>query len=228
MNGCNTVSVVGEKIDVGIRKGNKGLKFRAELQVLVWKKRGNGGRLDCCLVGVGEDFVAVGGDVYSVLPLRGRFAVDCAGGPLVIGVDDAFGGAGVDHWLDGKGHPFGEGGGIIVIVVGELGRFVEVKANAVADKLEDDRAPLVAGIIFNRFSNSGEGNAGAENADAAHHALVSDVDKVFFFFACFSHNDHRAAVAVVAIEDRGDIDVHNVSLLQGAVIGNAVANDFVE
>ena len=108
----------------------------------------------------GEDFVAGGGDENGVFPLGTGFVISGAGGPVIGGIDDGGADAGVDHGLDGKGHAGGKGDVDVVIVMRDLGGFVEVDADAMSDKLIDDRAMTGCSVIFDRFPNGGDRNAG--------------------------------------------------------------------
>ncbi len=85
-------------------------------------------------------------DQHGVFPLCAWLAVGGAGGPAVDGIDDGFAHSGVDHRLDSKGHAGGKRDGAAVVVVRDLGRLMEVEADAVGDELVDDRT--VAGFCM--------------------------------------------------------------------------------
>lgn len=82
--------------------------------------------------------MAVFCDQKSVLPLGAGLAVEGARCPMVMGIDVAFAHAGVYHWFDGESHAGDERDLDLVVMVGDLGRFMEMNACPMADELVDD------------------------------------------------------------------------------------------
>lgn len=163
-----------------------------------------------------------------MFPLGAWAAIDSASGPAVALVDDAFGFAGVDHRFDSEGHAGNERALVLVAAVHDLRLFVEEEADAVSDKLMHNRATIGFGVGADGIANGREGHARLEDGDGTHQAFVSHFGDEAFFIADWLDHHHAATIAIIAIHDSGHVDVHNVALLEGAVVGNAVADDLVE
>ncbi len=127
-----------------------------------------------------------------MLPLGAGFAVFGADGPAVFGVDDPFAHAGVDHRLDREDHPWSEGDLEAIVVVGDLGRFVEGDADSMAYELVDDRTVFRRGVIFDRLADLPDLSAGAADFDGAEETFERDVDDPLLFFGDLSDGDHSA------------------------------------
>lgn len=163
-----------------------------------------------------------------MFPLGGRLAVFGSDGPFVDGVDVALADAGVDHWFDGEDHAGRHGDVDTVFVVGNFGRFVKGDADSVADELVDHRTFMGSCVFFDRIADMIDRNAWFADRDRAAKAFVGNIDDPFFFLGNFPYGDHFAAIAEVAVHDRGDVDIQDISFLKRAVIRDAVADHFVE
>src|SRR5690554_454741 len=171
------------------------------------------------------------GDQQGVLPLGGEAAVLGHRGPAVAEHLGAVV-ADVDHRLDGEAHAGGEldvrlGG--VAVVVQHLGVLVEAGADAVAAEVPHHRVAAHLGVALDGPGQLGEARAGAHQGDAAVEALLGDAAEALALDDLADH-EHHAGVAVVAVGGpHGDVQVHDVALLQLlAVVGDAVADHVVD
>jgi len=160
----------------------------------------------------GENFNTVVGDEEGVLPLGAGASVLGAGGPQVGGIDDGLAYPGVDHRFDGEGHPCGEGDLDVVVTVRNLGGFVEADADAMTNKLVDDRTSFAGGVVLDHLADVADENPWLKDGDTLHQRFVGDIDDELALGGGLADDDHLAAVAIVAIEDTGDVDVADVPL----------------
>src|SRR5581483_4607310 len=104
--------------------------------------------------------MAIFSDEKSVLPLSARFPIASFCCPLVLWIDVCRSRSSVDHWLNGKGHPFSERNADLIQVVRNLGCFVKVGPGSVPYELVDDATALGFGIrldYFRYFANEDSG-----------------------------------------------------------------------
>ena len=108
---------------------------------------------------------------------------------------------------------------------------MEQAVDAVADVRLDDVALLRLGVLVDRVAEVAEEDAGLDHRDS----VVQASARRF-------HNTHRVGVvtgfladvvclvevAVVAAVVEGDVDVEDVAVDQDALVGDAMADDFVE
>ena len=175
----------------------------------------------------GEDFVAGVGNEHFVFPLGGEFAVFGDYGPAVV-EDAQVAFALVNHGFDGEDHAgLQHGAGASFAVVDDLRVFVEAAADTVAAKFLHHGITGVFGDLLAGIADVAEGDAGLHNLDTGHHALVGDVDQALRLRADGAHGIHAAGIAVEAVFFDGDVDVEDVAVFQGFVVGNAVADNVV-
>ena len=175
----------------------------------------------------GEDFVAGVGNEHFVFPLGGEFAVFGDHGPTVV-EDAQVAFALINHGFDGEDHAgLQHGAGASFAVVDDLRVFVEAAADAVAAKFLHHGIAGVFGDLLAGVADVAEGGAGLHGFDAGHHALVGDVDQALRLRADGAHGIHAAGIAVEAVFFDGDVDVEDITVFQGLVVGDAVADNVV-
>jgi len=71
-------------------------------------------------------------------------------------------------------------------------------------------------------------DAGLDLDDALPHGVVGECAQAFGGDGAFAHDEHAAGVAMPAVLDDGDVQIDDVAVLQGAVVGDAVADLVVD
>src|SRR5437867_1521077 len=97
-------------------------------------------------------------DQYRVFPLCACFAVLSARFPVVFGIDDRFANACIDHGFDSEGHARGHGHLALVVMVADLGWFMEFETYAVANELVDDAAAFAKCVVFDHLTDFPKGD----------------------------------------------------------------------
>ena len=167
---------------------------------------------------------------YSVFPLGAEASIASHGGPAVperlcARPPD------VDHRFD-REHVanFDERAAFVVAEVIDSRFFVEAAADAVSAVIFDDAEAVFVGDVLNRAANVVPVSARfACSTDAFFHAELGGIDKFTGNIRNLAHAEHGRRVAVVARENRRDVDVHDVAIFQDGVrVRDAVADNFVE
>ena len=109
-----------------------------------------------------------------------------------------------------------------------LRRFVKIEAHPVPDKFTHHRAALVLGILLDRPADVTDGVAGAHGRNPPAQAFPADGHDLAGIGTGGAHEESFVAVGVVAVEDRGHVDVDDVPVVEHACPGDAVADDFVD
>ena len=161
-----------------------------------------------------------------MFPLCRWAFVDSTGGPLVIGIDDSFSSARVDHRFDGKGHAGCQLNLAGVAMVGDLRLFMET--DTMSDKLIDNRTAMFGGDLFDLVANFINFQSRLAKSAAFHQTLKRSLHDSLLFLRDFADSYHAAAVAVVFVKNAGNIDIDNIAFFKRNVIGNAVADNFVK
>src|SRR4051794_29539049 len=137
--------------------------------------------------------------------------------------------ADVDHRLDGEDHARLElGAGAGTAGVDDLGAVVKDAADAVAAEIADDAIALAFGMALDRIGDVAEMVAGPGLFEAEHQAFVGHVDQLASFQGYVPDEVHAAGIAVPAVENRRDVDVDDVAVLENLVARDAVADDMVD
>src|SRR5260221_2039359 len=132
----------------------------------------------------------------------------------------------VDHRLDGEEHARLElGPGAGAAGVDDLGTVMENSADSVAAEVADDAVAAGLGMALDGVGNVAEMIAGLGLLEAEHQAFVGDVDQLPGAQRHVADQIHAARVAVPAVDDRSDVDVDDVAVLERLVDWNAVADD---
>src|SRR4030095_15813383 len=105
---------------------------------------------------------------------------------------------------------------------------VEAPADAVAAELAHDAEAVALRVALDRMSDVAQGRARADLLDPLPHAFVGDLAEPARLHRRLADVIHAARVAVPAILDDGDVDVHDVARAKDLVAGNPVADLVVD
>ncbi len=137
--------------------------------------------------------------------------------------------AGVDHRLDGEDHagrqPLERAR---PAVVQDLRLLVEAPADAVAAELAHDREAVLLGVALDGVADVAEVASRPDPRDAGPHALVGHLAQPACRQRRLADVEHAAGVAVIAVLDHRDVDVHDVAVLQRPLARHAVADLVVD
>ena len=137
----------------------------------------------------------------------------------------------VDHRFYGKDvADFDERAAFVVAEVIDGRFFVEAAADAVTAVVFDDAEAVFVGDVLDGAADVVPvGALFAGGADAFFHAELGGIDEFTGDVRDLADAEHGGGVAVVAGEDRGDVDVHDVAIFEdGVCVRDAVADNFVE
>src|SRR5690606_4925139 len=163
----------------------------------------------------------------AVLPL-GRQAMVAGDHRPAVGQGADILASGIDHGLDGEDHS-----GLEFLaragpaIVQNLRVLVELAADSVAAIFAHDRKTLLFGVFLDGVPDVAQRGAGAHLLDAQPHAFVGGFGEAARQDGRLAHVVHAAGIAEPAVLDDGDVDVHDVAVLEDLVAGNAVADDVV-
>ena len=97
-------------------------------------------------------------------------------------------------------------------VVQDLRLLVEAPADAVAAEFAHDAVAVRLGVALDGVADVAQGRARAHLRDALPHAFVGDLAQAPRLDGGLAHEEHAARVAVPAVLDDGDVDVHDVAV----------------
>jgi len=100
-------------------------------------------------------------------------------------------------------------------------------ADAVAAIVADNTHAMGMGIGLYGLADGADGEAWFDGADALPEGFVGDADEVCGALINAAHGEGGVGVAVHTLEEEGDVDVEDVAVLEGAAVGDAVADDFI-
>lgn len=137
-----------------------------------------------------------------------------------------------DHRLDGECHArFAFTDGLVLGIMRHVGRAVEELVDAVATVRADDTAVLLLGVLLNDIAKLPYQDARLDRLDGLFEALARGLDDshVVRVRLCLVTNVVRLVeIGMVAFVVERDVNVENVAIDKYALIGNAVADDFVD
>ena len=107
---------------------------------------------------------------------------------------------------------------------------MEILAHAVTAELRHDRAAVGARVCIARRSDIAEEVPRPRRLDAEIHALFRHLDEMRSFRRRPAADDiHARRISIVAVEDRRDVDVHDIAFLQDRLLRRyAMADDIVD
>ena len=163
-----------------------------------------------------------------MLPLGRQAAVLGPDGPAVAHLAD-LATAGIDHRLDREDHAglelFQRAG---AAVMQHLRLFMEYLADAVAAEFADHAVACLLRMLLDHEADVAEVGAGPDLRNAQPHAFVGDVAEALGENRRLARIKHAAGVAVIAVLDDGDVDIHRVAVLEHLVAGYAVADLLID
>jgi hypothetical protein len=98
----------------------------------------------------------------------------------------------------------------------------------VAGEVTDDTVAKSFGIALDHAADDVDLATGDGRLDAPHHGLVGALDQQPGLLVHVPAEVRRVGVSVDATDERGDVDVDDVAILERAVVGDAVTDDFVD
>ena len=135
----------------------------------------------------------------------------------------------VDHGLDGE-HvaDLHDANGFIVGIVGNVRGAVEELANAVAAVGLDDAESLGVGVLGDDVANLPVLCPRLAVLDGLHQAFVGGLDEQLAGLARRADDKCLVKIAVIALVEHRDVDVHNIAVLQLSAVGDPVTDDLVD
>jgi hypothetical protein len=118
--------------------------------------------------------------------------------------------------------------GFVVAVVQNIGIGVKGLPDAVPAKVAHRGKAPGHNVILDDRSNILVVVAGLHKLTGRNPRVVRGLEQGSGLFVGFSRHEHFTAVSVKAIEVYGNVQIDNVSFLQGSIVGNAVTNHFVD
>src|SRR3978361_2133272 len=97
-----------------------------------------------------------------------------------------------------------------------------------AAEIADHREALLLHIALDRKAQITQRPAWTYCGQAPLQRLIGDIDQHCGTTRDRLHPIHAAAVAKPSVQDRSDIDIQDVALMQPAITGNAVADHMVD
>lgn len=137
-----------------------------------------------------------------------------------------------DHGLDGEAHArLRLAHRLVLCVMRNVRRAMEELIDPVTAVSLDDATVICFGHLLDRVAIRAEECTGLDKFDCFVEAVPCgfyDAHIVGILRRCRADVVCFVQIAVKAVVVQGDIDVQNVAVFQGSMIGNAMANDFVD
>ena len=83
-------------------------------------------------------------------------------------------------------------------------------------------------VGFNNPANYIDLSTRANSLDATHHRFTGTLDQKMGLFINGPDFEHRACISMHAVVISGDVDIDNVAIFKGTIIGDTVADYFVD
>lgn len=162
--------------------------------------------------------------------LRGALSINRRAGP-VIWPSNVPVLAERDHGLDRECHPgLALADRLVLGVVRHVGGAVEQGVYAVAAVRSDDAAVLGLGVLLDDVAKLPDQGSWLDRLDGLVEALAGRLDDahvVGIRLRLVADIVRLVQVGMVALVEEGDVDIEDVAVNQGALIGDAVADYFV-
>src|SRR3989338_7132883 len=188
----------------------------------VWGWRGR------AAIGSGQHFEADVGDEYGVLVLRRQAVVLGDHRPAVVEMLDGCL-AGVNHRFDGESHAgFEPYSRLRAAVMQHLRFFVKLPTDAVSAKLAHYAVAQWFDETLDGMADIAQIGARPDRADAAPQRQPGGLAQASGQNRRRTGVEHPTAVAVITILDHGDIDVHDIAILERLIVGHTVAKLMID
>ena len=135
----------------------------------------------------------------------------------------------VDHWLNREKHTgfqFWPGAG--ASGMDHFGRIMEQTADAVPAEIAHHAVAVLLGKTLDRVRDIAEPVARARGINSAHHRFIGHFNQPLGLDRHFTDEISTVGIAVPAINNRGDINIHDITFTQCFVGRNAVAHDMID
>jgi hypothetical protein len=137
-----------------------------------------------------------------------------------------------DHGLDGEAHArLRLSNGLVLRIVRNVGRAVEKPANTMSAVGPDDAAFLALRVLLDDVSVFTEKCAWLDNFDGLLQAFPRRLGHAHRIWVCQRLVADVEGLVQVGVEPfmvDGDIDVQDIAVFECSLVGNAVADDFVQ
>lgn len=120
---------------------------------------------------------------------------------------------------------------LVVLVMWDVRRAMEQAVNAVAHVSLDDVALLRLGVLIDRGTKVAEEDAWLDHRDGVVQAgarCLDDTHGVGVVTGFLADIVGLVEIAVVAVVVEGDINVEDIAVNEGSLVGDAVADNFVD
>lgn len=168
---------------------------------------------------------------HLLTKLRGALAVNGRTRP-VIGPRNVAVFSQRNHGLNRKRHAdLALAGCLVLGVVWHVGRAVKQLADAVAAVRADDAAVLCLGVLLDDVAKLANLDAGLDGLDGLVQALAGGLDDAHVVrvgLGAVANVVGLVEIGVVALVVEGHVNVEDVAVEEDALVGNAVADDFVD
>jgi len=136
----------------------------------------------------------------------------------------------VDHWLDGKAHAWIETIDTALSIREMRNRRVEVELSpqSVTDVFTYDREASSMSFGDDRFSDRADPTPRLEGIDREIETIKGTLRHRSFIVGDFANEKGFTLITVPIIDDRGDVNIDNVTLFELVIIRDAVANDIID
>lgn len=178
----------------------------------------------------GQDFRTLIGHHHRVFELCTGAAILCPHGPAIDLVAPGVSSAGIDHRFDGKTHAGVESIDTALAVRKVRNRRVEMElpTESVTDVLADDaKAPLLC-FGDNRFSDPRHRASRRQSLDRQVHAVEGALRHASMFFRDVADQKRLTLISMPTLNDRGDVDIHDVSVAKRIVSGDTVTDYLID
>lgn len=137
-----------------------------------------------------------------------------------------------NHGLNRKGHArLAFANRLVLGVVRNVGRAVEELVDTVTTVRANDTAVLGFGVLLNNVTEFTNESTGLNSLNSLVETLASAfnyANVIRVGLGAIANVVRLVKIGMVAVVVQSDVDVENVTVEQNSLIGNAVANDFVD
>lgn len=170
------------------------------------------------------------GHQNCVLKLSGKAAVLGADGPAIGLVDLGFPDTLVDHWLNRQTGAWADDGfaGLQIGEVRDTRFLMKIAADSVPLEFANHLKALIPSKTVDGSANIDDSAKRLDGTDADPHRIERNLHESLGIWRDLADQKRFGRIAVPPIDDRGEIDVDDVSLAQDVVIRDSVANNLVD
>ena len=181
-----------------------------------------------------HDLRAVLSHQYRMLKLSRHFAIKRADGPTIFRIRNTTRCSGIDHWFDGKAHAWVQAflTRLTSWNVWDVGPLVEFHTDAMANVLvHDAEAIIFSDIVNDCFANHRNRTFRVDRIDGQVQTIertLSHAARFFVNLISIANQKCLRLIAVPLIDDRRQINIHDVTGPQFISSRNSVTNYIVD